>query len=521
MGHLIKKQFIELAISSEVNAFSLQHEVSQSYWNAIVPELEKIFDRIAGGDDIIEIDKLEIDAGVFNIDQIAHNQWVTVIGERIFRVLEEMIRSRSTEKSIRFTCRGVAGFQQWIYYMQKGYLPWNCTKRGEEWHQQVFETLATDYNSVAELRRLILTNADVRDRIVYQYSEVFLEKLVAILTATNQHGLIGTVNDLTEVFFFIERDKTPSRPELRKEINQSLYRSALVLASGNEKLAPAEFAKAICALWINDAAIVLKRLDRFGVRRNTVMEIIEKLANKKASRDHRLQNGRRPLDKNVMPISADNLPQKYSPVQEDTVMDDKTGIDTSSIVKAEALFEKQQIRETAPIKKSVPEEGIFVSHAGIVMLHCFLQPLLNYIGLITDNEFADDNNRIKALYLLHYLATGNETAEEHELLIPKILCSYGIDMPVPFIALSEKEKEEADNLLTEVIAQWKRPISAGILREWFLQRGGKFFVKNETWNLLVETNTFDVMLSTLPWGMGVVKLPWMEKILMVDWGGER
>jgi hypothetical protein len=108
------------------------------------------------------------------------------------------------------------------------------------------------------------------------------------------------------------------------------------------------------------------------------------------------------------------------------------------------------------------------------------------------------------------------------LLIPKILCAYQADAPVPSgIQLSEEEKAEADNLLSELIIQWKRDISPAALREGFLQRGGKFFVKNETLNLVIENNTIDVLLNTLPWGISMIKLPWMEKILAVDWGGER
>jgi hypothetical protein len=524
MGHLVKNQFIYLNIPPQVNAFSLQHEVSRSYWNVIVPQLEKLFDRIAGTDEIIEIDRLEIDAGVFTFDQIEHNQWVGEISERISRLLEEMIRTRSTNTGISFTNPSMASFRQWLYYMQKGYLPWNSKSGGEEWHRQVFETLATDYNSVAELRKQILANAIVRERIIYQHDDAFLEKLIAILTARSQQGLRDIVDEMTEVFFLVKRKENSFVTGVRLEIRQSVYRAVLVLAAGHEKPGPAGFAEKICSLWIRDAAAVLKVIDLSSGKNNRVVQLIEKMADKK-SMNRRQEDHTVSANKKTLTDIKDN-----KDTRENTVNSTKPDADTiagtpapEDIAAAETFITgKKGTKQQQPAGNEMSNEGVFVSNAGIVMLHCFLYPLFNYLGFIKGNELTDDASRLKALHLLYYLATGKDEAPEYDLLIPKILCGYAIDMPVPSgIVLEEEEKKEADGLLAEVLAQWKRPISVAGLREGFIQRGGKFFTRNESLNLIVETNTIDVLLNTLPWGMGVIKLPWMVKPLMVDWGGER
>ena len=44
--------------------------------------------------------------------------------------------------------------------------------------------------------------------------------------------------------------------------------------------------------------------------------------------------------------------------------------------------------------------------------------------MVKDNAFTDKMIWQKALYLLHYLATGSTEAAEHELVIPRVLCAY-------------------------------------------------------------------------------------------------
>ncbi|MBX2924703.1 MAG: hypothetical protein KF746_21050 [Chitinophagaceae bacterium] len=524
MVHLIKKQSIYLSIPLQVNAFSLQHEVSRSYRNVIVPQLEKLFDRIAGTDEIIEIDKLEIDAGIFTIDQIEHNQWADEISEQISRRLEEMIRSNSESTGISFTGLGMSGFRQWMYYMQKGYLPWNNKIRGEEWHRQVFETLAADYNSVTELRKLVLANAYVRERIVYQHDELFIEKLITILTARTQKGLKEIVDEMTELFFLARRKETLFQHAPYREIRQSIYRAVLVLSSVNKKPGPAEFAEIICSLWVRNAGTVSKLAGLPVIRNNTVWKLVEKLTDKR-NQAQLLQKDQAAIPgKRILPGTNDNNEDREQMAgSQKAVNDNKAATPVpDDIIMTETFITGRVVKkQEQPVSHEVSKD-IFVSNAGMVMLHCFLYPLFNYLGLIKNNEFTDDNSRLKALQLLYYLATGRDKAPEYDLLIPKILCGYAIDMPVPSgVELTEDEKKETDGLLSEVIAQWKKPISIAGLREGFLQRGGKLFVRNERLNLVVETNTIDVLLTTLPWGMGVIKLPWMPKPLMVDWGGER
>ena len=75
--------------------------------------------------------------------------------------------------------------------------------------------------------------------------------------------------------------------------------------------------------------------------------------------------------------------------------------------------------------------------------------------MIEEKEFISNEAHQKALYLLHYLATGRMVPEEHELTIAKVLCAYGFDEAVSKdIELNNTEISEADDLIEAVVSQW-------------------------------------------------------------------
>jgi hypothetical protein len=139
---------------------------------------------------------------------------------------------------------------------------------------------------------------------------------------------------------------------------------------------------------------------------------------------------------------------------------------------------------------------------------------------VKEGKFKDSEVQQKSLYLLHYLATGNLKAEEYELVVAKILCHWPISMPVEKnVELSQEESDEAENMLQALIEQWEvlKSTTPDGLREGFLQRRGKLFVRNDKQYLRVENGAIDVLLDQLPWNLNMIKLPWMKKILWVEW----
>lgn len=181
-------------------------------------------------------------------------------------------------------------------------------------------------------------------------------------------------------------------------------------------------------------------------------------------------------------------------------------------------------RESAQSRKTfaVPEHpdkmsGLYIEHAGLVLLQPFLPQFFSGLGIVDNNTLLMPN---RALCLLHFLATGVWSAPEYELPVMKILCG----LPLEFVAETEEplrpeEHEESAALLSAVIRHWDalKNSSPDGLREAFLKRPGKLSFSSGEWWLQVESNSFDILLDRLPWGFSMIRLPWMPSMLHVEW----
>ncbi|NEN96953.1 MAG: hypothetical protein F6K50_15865, partial [Moorea sp. SIO3I7] len=68
--HIIKKQIIELNLSSQQGAFELQNEVSRLYRYKVLPLIDNLFNQFSDLDTIHRINTLEIDLGNIDINNL-------------------------------------------------------------------------------------------------------------------------------------------------------------------------------------------------------------------------------------------------------------------------------------------------------------------------------------------------------------------------------------------------------------------------------------------------------------------
>jgi hypothetical protein len=239
----------------------------------------------------------------------------------------------------------------------------------------------------------------------------------------------------------------------------------------------------------------------------------------------------RDVEKKSTQQIAENKPTVTNPISEEktqakekSIVDEKrdkqshTNIDPAEQIK-NALTGYGN-KEKNILHDTIDEEGIFVQHAGAVLLHPFLPAFFKRLGLTTQEGFIDNDAHQKALHLLYFLSTGDIQPKEYELVIGKILCSYPLQQPVDMeLNIAEAEFNEANDLIEAVITQWDilKNSSPTALRESFLQRNGKLFTRNKRLCLQIEKSAIDVLLDHLPWNLSIIKLPWMDEILSVEW----
>lgn len=174
----------------------------------------------------------------------------------------------------------------------------------------------------------------------------------------------------------------------------------------------------------------------------------------------------------------------------------------------------------APSKDEDAEVGTPAPNAGVVLLHPFLPRLFGFCDLVEEGRFPSVLAHATATRLVHYLATGETTAPEPVLVIPRLLCAVPPEMPVlPLDPLAPELLEKADALVAAAIGHWTKLGNASPegLRETFLTRPGLLKGPPDRRRMVVERRGVDVLLRALPWGIDPVRLPWLPAPVPVDW----
>jgi hypothetical protein len=189
--------------------------------------------------------------------------------------------------------------------------------------------------------------------------------------------------------------------------------------------------------------------------------------------------------------------------------------------------------ETEPVKEFVGETSLskssiavlksgkfYVQNAGLVLIATFLPAIFKELYGLKDKRFVNKEIQYRALFLLHYMCTGQDEAPEYTLQLNKILCGLDLEEPVPFsVGLTDTEKREADLLLHDIITHWTalKNSSVEALQGSFLLRDGLLSFADDHWLLQVERKGYDVLIDHLPWSFKTIKFDWMDNYINTEW----
>lgn len=167
------------------------------------------------------------------------------------------------------------------------------------------------------------------------------------------------------------------------------------------------------------------------------------------------------------------------------------------------------------------EEKIFISNAGLILFHPFLQAAFTDLGWLDGTRhFINERVQQKAILLLQYLCNGKSRQAEHELVLNKLLCNWPVALPLSVSAnFSKKEKQVCTDLLEALLEYWsvlKNTSAAGLL-ESFVNRKGLIQQKEDGYLLQVEKKSIDILIESLPFSLFTIKLPWNEQIIYTEW----
>ena len=478
--HVIGKQVLEVAMGPKDNAYAIQQRLSELVWNDLCPQLNDLFDQIVGEDEVLRLEKIELDLGTVDLEEpemLVHS--IRSLLEKELRRHTSLITPKSLapfrpwESNAGHQSRYYT-FELWVHWLKSGTLPPYSLRPESDWMPSVMETLALEHRAVSILADTLEKNPHALDRLVLQHQQKDLKTIVELYTGFPQHEI----------------------PELLDELGRYIQKVANALQVNFRELEIR-----IWKLLLSKVIIQDRKWDSRALQKIIVPAFPENLIM---------------LMRSTFKIGAAGYPRLQQVLQPDGQEMKKTKKELDG--GAPAPEEVQLGKVLVPDAQS--ETPQFFKNAGIVLLHPFFNRFFDKLELLEGRSFKDFHCRTKAVLLINYLASGDEKLAEYDMVLPKFLCGMPFNHPMDhLIQITRNEKQEANGLLEAVVANWGAlgKSSPDGLREGFLVRDGKLLQKDSGWKLIVEPKAIDVLLDRLPWGIGIVKLPWMPEILKVEW----
>lgn len=483
MTHHIQQQHLHLVLNgTEADGLALQSQLAGFCTDYLLPALEQVFDRCAPPGVHLSLDQLEIEIGTLSLERLEHDAPAAVAAAVEKALREQTAQFRTTsqlaDKNRRIKTGPQTVEEAFFYFLNTGRLPWAFRlPEGRRLEQAVlgaWTEMAGPSAIPGRVRELLLralTSTNVRQRLVWQFSAAFREKLLATFWPES-HRVFAAVQ---AVLRSAEQAATPALSDAPTRFETALWEVALArLAVGDAT----DAAAMVSATWL--------RLPAPTRQHPELQAVLEQ---------HWPGSTKAPATNSS---AAQDYPAKTT---------------------AKPKIHPAERTETFTGNPIEDEEGYYLDNAGLVLLHPFLPRFFEGLGLTENNRLLQPE---RALSLLHFLATGQPTAPEYALTLPKLLCAVPLAQPViTDLTLTAAEIDEAEVLLQAVVRHWTalRSTSPDALRGTFLARAGKLSHRptSDDWLLQVEPMSYDILLDQLPWGISMIQLPWMPQMLRVEW----
>ncbi len=475
--HTIKKFSLELQVQSLEESYALHQRCNKLVKEDLIGRLDKILSTQFDKDEIIRINKIEIDLGNISNSDLEKEfiaKCIAGFTEKIKNInVSKKIDSALPE--IEIIDKETNCIEQFFYFLSTGKMPWALQGINfANWQAELIGAIKN--NQIYFIEKLTETAAlqpAAIERLIIQFDDFFI---LAVLP--DNIPIVKT--DLENLFLAIKKIIPFSQMiAVRKKILQVVLPVLLNFPLKNEE---------------NKIQQLIENLskDYPGTEEKTLISLQEKITAivKK-------------VNENILAGKTNN-----------TTAEKKTIEELQTVVKKEDSKEK--------IKNEPEEKSVFIENAGLIILHPFLHNLFKATGLMEEERFKNDFCKQKAAHLLQYLINSEQQLPEFVMPLNKILCGLSNEEHIDrFIQLDDAEIKEAGELLNAVITHWSvlKNTSSASLQQTFLQRKGKLSF-NETdgyWKLQVERNAVDILLDKIPWGFAYIKLPWMLFPLAVEW----
>lgn len=510
-SHVIRRITFEVQIPSEDKGFSTQETISDIFNHTLQTELEKLLDKLDNKSDMISIDKLEIDLG-FIKDNALEQELTGKIRKCLEEKLLQMMHSARMHgtgeiqnKSVTIEPANRSKLNLFIYFLKTGTMPWWARNEERSVPVLVIKLMEESPAPLREALEKILRDKTYRKRFVYQLPDPLIAEIMKLYDRSFPGFAADSVSDICTIHN--RSSFTGFSPQslrwicwdyfitqvLEKNTGSRVTEKAGHLRTLIRQLQP----EGNAVLFVIRKARQMQDEQMLRIRDLADLLVIsEKLENDRKKKEKKKSNRQ---DKKILESNSND-----EPLQEDDLRE--------QLMNAFSLEDKNVTAALA--------DGIYINNAGLVLVWPYILPFFRKLGLLNGDEFISEEARQRGVHLLQYLVTGEPaTAQEHELVLNKILCGIAPEEPISaFTALSVGECDECTLLLENIITNWSalKNISVGALRNTFLVKEG-ILQRENGWKLKIERTTVDMLIDKLPWSISIIMLPWNNEMIYAEW----
>lgn len=436
------------------DTFGLSQRLERLLQENLYPKLEPVFDRLAGPDQWMELDKLEIDLGELYAQQ-DDDQWL----DQAYKQFRDTIESAVALASPTITRkRSHQQIDSLAYFLQHGHLPWwagelDLEKLLEEQIQRQPQKVLALIKSPTAMERWI---AQFPQRIHQALLDALAIHLPISLTDWQDHVNFLSRQQANSVYWQTTWSLIEAQENLldKHEWQAQLLRN--LFATGN-------------TFHTIDVSSQLVKLNR-------LLNGFEQILSSETSLREYLTG----QTKDVTPSIPRNLSR--SPSEEP----DGIYVPLAGTVLVHpflpALFNKVNLLDGENFKDFAAQERA---------VH-----LLYYIATLQQQPMESEVVLLKLLcglqpetLITREIALSTDETNEAERMLQALIEHWPI--------MQGTTTEE--------------------LRGTFFIREGKLATTDLGWRLTVEQTSFDVLLGKLPWGLSPIMHPWMDRMLWVEW----
>ncbi|MFD2563158.1 contractile injection system tape measure protein [Aquimarina rubra] len=560
-SHIINKQLIEVVISDESTSLESQQRISQLNVDELLPILNRRLDVCFGDAEThYQIDKLTIDLGSVSWDTLPQifdaalqEKLIEIQSSSQVNLTKTVVGEASHVKEEKTPLRILA------YYLETGRLPWWLGTQKKSYLQEQWQLLMQNpTNDFKTLLSQLHHNHIHLERYLQTFSEVQVLQAATWITEVSEEEIRSIIKKIEGHLFnedgkqiptswkpiFLKTLYSPKRSANTSARDYYVQETLNILGVDNNDTTKGDISS---YKWLRQIRSVLRQYHQI------------------APHHHMLKQITRQLDVLLKTPAIYTIPKHLIYKTVALLEGLKEEIRTSKLYrnkKSQAFLERlQEETSMSPthfdkkntrsevwtplishittlekiVKQAIPETSvnvvklqsqledadfITIDNAGLILFWPFLPRFFENLRLLENKVFLDESAQHKAICALQYLCNPEESEFfEGQLSLPKVLCGFPLDQPVPPVLLTDEEKETAHGLMRAVLLQvpyWKN-LSLEGFRSSYVCRQASFRTRDDHWVIQVEKETYDITLEKLPWSIQAVKLPWMERALMVEW----